>query len=124
MAGRPANPGPPEKYTTGSGAGFGAPVCRIATGIATVRPSGFERSSGTVSVPHSMRASWGTSSVHGPFAYTGVYAERATLVADGEADVPDEQAVTAISTSASDVPFTTVLRHDCRPWVNDSRSSR
>ena len=55
----------------GSGAGDGSALRSTATGRRTVRPVGFERSSGTVSTPHVTRLSLGTLAGHGASAYSG-----------------------------------------------------
>jgi hypothetical protein len=81
-------------------------VCTIATGNTTFRPSVFDRSSGTVSVPHWIRALFGTSLLHRPSANTGVYRGLVVVVAalaldGGLALLPDVQAASTTNTRPS-----------------------
>jgi len=105
---------------TGSGAGFGSAVCTIATGSTMVRPPALDRSSGTVSVPHSIRGDGGTSSLHGPFANTGVYCGRVVVVAtlavdDGLALLLDMR----LLGFARRIPVRLLARH-VLPWTAGS----
>src|SRR5215207_3770110 len=79
--GNAAWPGPPARYTIGSGALVAAWLRTTATGSCTWARCGRSRFSGTVSTPHSALGSLGMPASHGPGSNLGVYLGAGGVVA-------------------------------------------
>ena len=87
IASRISPPGPPSRYTNGVCSSLPDVGGNIATASTTFPPPGSDRSSGTVTVPHTGDVPAGSSKGHGPYSIVGSASMVTPSVEGGVADV-------------------------------------